>query len=74
MSALSKEFEFFTFLLVQYAEYKHTSADKVLKQWDKLGITDFINSMYEQYHSEAIENAFADIDRITSEKTAEKKQ
>lgn len=67
---MSKEMEFFSFLLEQYAQYKKTTADVILKDWDKLGLTDFIYSMYEMYHSEAIDNAFADIDRLTAEKKA----
>ncbi len=68
MSTISKELEFFIFLLEQYAAYKNSTASIILKRWDELGITEFINSMYEMYHSEAIENAFHDIDRITAEK------
>ena len=65
---MTKEIEFFTFLLEQYAAYKKTSADKILKQLDELKLTDFIISMYEMYHSEAIQNAFDDIDRLIAEK------
>lgn len=54
--------EFFSFLLEQYAHYKQTTADAVLKKWDELNLTDFIFNMYERYHTEALENAFADID------------
>ena len=61
---MSKEMEFFSFLLEQYARYKQTTADLVLKKWDELGITDYIYNMYEMYHSEAITNAFADIDSM----------
>ncbi len=70
MGKISKELEFFIFLLEQYAAHKNSTADVILKRWDDLGITDFINSMYEMYHSEAIENAFHDIDRVTAEKEA----
>lgn len=65
---MTKEIEFFTFLLEQYAAYKKTSADRILKQLDELKLTDFIISMYEMYHSEAIQNAFDDIDRLIAEK------
>lgn len=61
---MSKEMDFFIFLLEQYAKHKNKTADKVLKQWDELGITDIIYSMYERYHIEAIENAFEDIDQM----------
>lgn len=66
MGKISKELEFFIFLLEQYASYKNTSGDLVLKQWDEHNITDFIYDMYEMYHAEAIENAFADIDSLVA--------
>ena len=65
---MSKEMEFFIFLLESYAAYKNTTADEVLKLWDKLKLTDFIYDMYERYHIERIENAFEDIDRRVAEK------
>lgn len=66
---MAKEMEFFIFLLENYAEYKNTTADKVLKLWDELELTDFIYDMYEMYHVERIENAFEDIDRLIAEKS-----
>ena len=61
---MTKEMEFFSFLLEQYAFFKKTTADKVLNQLDRLNLTDRVFNIYEMYHSEAIENAFADIDRM----------
>ena len=61
---MSKEMEFFTFLMEQYASYKNTTADKVLRQLDELKLTDYVFNMYEMYHSEALENAYADIDKL----------
>ncbi len=55
-------------MLEQYAFFKKTTADKVLKELDRLNLTDRVFNMYEMYHSEAIENAFADIDRIIEER------
>ena len=52
---MTKEMEFFTFLMEQYARYKNTTADKVLHQLDELKLTDYVFGMYEMYHSEAIE-------------------
>lgn len=69
---MSKEMDFFIFLLEQYAKYKNETADKILKQWDESGLTDFIYSMYERYHIEALENAFSDIDRLISERNVTK--
>lgn len=60
--------EFFIYLIENYAKYKGTSADNVLREWDSLGITSFIYDMYERYHAERIENAFDDIDRLSHER------
>lgn len=65
---MGKEMEFFIFLIESYAEHKKTTADKVLKLWDKLELTDFIYTMYERYHIERLENAFEDIDRLAAER------
>lgn len=53
----------------QYARYKNTTVDKVLHQLDELNLTDYVFGMYEMYHSEAIENAFADIDKLIEAKS-----
>ena len=66
---MSKEMEFFTFLMEQYAHYKNTTADKVLFQLDELKLTDYVFNMYEMYHSEALENAYADIDKLIESKS-----
>lgn len=66
---MSKEMEFFTFLMEQYAQYKNTTADKILRQLDELNLTDYIFNMYEMYHIEALENAYADIDKLIESKT-----
>ena len=65
---MSKEMEFFIYLLERYAEYKRTTADKILKMWDDLELTDFIYNMYELYHIERLRNAFEDIDKLIVEK------
>lgn len=66
---MTKEMEFFTFLMEQYAHYKNITADKILHQLDELNLTDYVFGMYEMYHSEAIENAFADIDKLIEAKS-----
>ncbi|MBQ8568868.1 MAG: DUF3791 domain-containing protein [Oscillospiraceae bacterium] len=66
---MSKEMDFFIFLLEQYAENKKTTADKVLKKWDSLEITQLIFNMYERYHCEGLENAFNDIDALSERQT-----
>ena len=65
---MSKEMEFFIFLIENYAAYKGTTADKIMKRWDELELTDFIFDMYERYHTERLENAYEDIDRLIVEK------
>lgn len=65
---MSREMQFFIYLIERYAEYKNSTAGDVLTLWDELGISKFIYDLYEIYHCEAIENAFADIDRIIAEK------
>jgi hypothetical protein len=63
MKLLSDRADFFIFLLEKYAEEKKKSSKEVLNTWNEKGILDYINDMYEQYHSERIENAIQDIDR-----------
>ena len=67
---MSPEMEFFIFLIEQYAAYKGRSAGEVLSEWDTLGISARIFEMYEMYHTERIENAYDDIDRIIRERKA----
>ena len=68
---LSKEFRFFTYLLESYAQYKGITAAEVLRILDEKKLTDFVYNMYEIYHTEAIENAYMDIDSlIATGKTA----
>ena len=43
---MTKEMEFFTFLMEQYAHYKNTTADKILRQLDELKLTDYVFNMY----------------------------
>ncbi len=61
---MSKESDFFLYLIERYAEYKGTSADRVLAEWTSRGVVDMIYDMYEIYHCERLENAFEDIDRM----------
>jgi indole-3-glycerol phosphate synthase len=61
---LRKEFIFFTYLLESYATYKGDTASHILQVLDEKKLTDFVYDMYEMYHSEAIENAFADLDSL----------
>jgi hypothetical protein len=63
MTKISNQSEFFIFLLEKYAEYKSLPANEILKLWQERGLMNYLNGMYEQYHTERLENAFADIDR-----------
>lgn len=61
---MTKEFLFFAYLIESYAIYKQTQAADVLATLDKKNLTDFVYDMYEMYHCEALENAFADLDSL----------
>lgn len=56
--------KFFVYLLECYACTKKRSTGEVLEEWDKRGITQYVLDNYLQYHTEAIENAYADIDSM----------
>ena len=66
---MTKEMEFFIFLMEQYACYKNTTADNVLHQLDELKLTDYVFDMYEMYHAEALDNAYKDIDKLIESKS-----
>ena len=61
---MSKESDFFVYLLEHYANYKNTTAEKILKILDEKELTDYVYDMYEIYHSESLDNAFNDIDSM----------
>ena len=63
MKRISNKAEFFIFLLEKYAEAKGLSAKDALNIWKEKDIVGYINNMYEQYHTERIENAIQDIER-----------
>lgn len=65
---MTAEQEFFLYLLELYAAKRDKKSGDVLKEWDDLGLTELIYDMYERYHSEAVENAFADIDHLIQER------
>ena len=68
---MSKEAEFFIYLLERYAEYKKEKASEILKMWDQSGITKLIYDLYDIYHVERLENAFEDIDKLLQKKLAQ---
>ena len=63
-SHLSPEMEFFIFLLEQYAAYKHTTGDKIYKEWSEHNLVKWIYDNYWGYHTESLDNAFKDIDSM----------
>jgi len=65
---MSKDADFFLYLIERYAVSKDKNAKEILAQWDSLSLTDFIYEMYELYHVERLENAFVDIDELIAEK------
>jgi hypothetical protein len=65
---MSKQSDFFVYLIEHYAEAKKTNAQEVLRHWDSLKLTDLIYEMYELYHVERLENAFDDIDALILER------
>ena len=50
--------------LEQYAVYKKTTADEVLKILEEKNLTDFVYDMYDVYHTETLDNAFMDLDSL----------
>lgn len=66
--SISREMEFFMYLIEQYPAFKQRPTGDVMREWDALGITELIYDMYERYHVERIENAFEDIDVLVRER------
>ena len=65
---MSKEGEFFIYLLERYADFKKEKASEILKLWDRIGLTNLIYDLEKIYHVERLENAFEDIDKLVEEK------
>ena len=66
--SITREMDFFMYLIEQYAAFKQAPTGDVMREWDALGITELIYDMYERYHVERIENAFEDIDALVRER------
>ena len=66
--SISREMDFFMYLIEQYAAFKQRPTGDVMREWDALGITELIYDMYERYTVERIENAFEDIDEMVRER------
>lgn len=65
---MSEEMKFFMYLAEFYAEYKNKRTADVISEWDSRGITQKIYDNYWTYHTEAIENAYNDMDRLLAQK------
>lgn len=63
---MSDEMDFFIYLLESYADHKGRDTSEVMREWDERGITRTIFDGYWGYHTEAIENAYEDIDSLLS--------
>ncbi len=63
---MSKEFQFFIYLLERYAAHLGVTADVAYRLLAGKGLVDYAVNMYDLYHVEAIENAFADLNRRLS--------
>ena len=63
---MTEEMKFFLFLIERYAQFKGRPTGEVLQEWDRKGITQEIYDGYWQYHQEAIQNAYLDIDSLTA--------
>ena len=61
---MSKEEDFFVYLLECYAAYKGKPTGEILQELKQKNLVSFILNMYEMYHSESIDNAFMDIDSL----------
>jgi hypothetical protein len=64
---MSREFSFFIYLIERYAAHLGVTADVAYRRLADKGLVDYAIGMYELYHVEAIENAFADLDRRLTE-------
>ena len=70
---MSKEIEFYIYLIERYADLKNVTADVVQRQWDEYGVSDMIFNMYDIYHVERLQNAFDDIDKMIEEKLVKRR-
>lgn len=63
---MTKEMEFFLFLIERYAKAKGRMTGDVLREWDEKDITKEIFDGYFEYHQERLENAYDDIDALVT--------
>ena len=63
---MTKEMEFFLFLIERYAKAKGRMTGDVLREWENKGIIKEIFDGYFEYHQERLENAYDDIDALVT--------
>ena len=63
---MSEELKFFILLIEKYAYDRNRKTGDVLREWDEKGITQEIYDGYWQYHQEAIQYAYQDIDSLAA--------
>ena len=63
---MTKEMEFFLFLIERYAKAKGSMTGDVLREWENKGLTKEIFDGYFEYHQERLENAYDDIDALVT--------
>jgi len=63
---MSKEMSFFVYLLERFAASRGETADVTLRLLKDRGLYEYAIGMYELYHVENIENAFADLNNRLS--------
>lgn len=59
---MSKEFRFFVYLLERFAAHRGETAADTYDRLERAGLLDYAENMYELYHVESLENAFADLE------------
>ena len=59
---MSREFRFFIYLLEQFAAHRGETAADTYDRLECAGLLDYAEGMYELYHVETLDNAFADLD------------
>ena len=63
---MTEDMKFFLFLIERYASHKGRPTGEILREWDAKGVTQEIYDGYWQYHQEAIQNAYMDIDSLVA--------
>jgi len=65
---MSKEMEFFIYLIEHYADYRNDNSRNIIKELNELDLFDEVYNRYEFYHIERLENAYKDIDKLIESK------